>query len=112
LWDRYRSGLEGWAAGRGVRLPVVPAHCEHPAHMFYLLFPSLAERQAVMDRLKARGILSVFHYLPLHLSEMGKRFGGREGQCPVAERVSDRILRLPFFTSMKADEQAEVIEAV
>ena len=80
IWERYRSELAPWARERGVRLPFVPEHCAQPYHMFYLLLPSLAERTAFLAHLKARGILSVFHYLPLHLSENGpalRRPGGR-----------------------------------
>jgi len=58
------------------------------------------------------GILAVFHYLPLHLSPMGARFGGRRGDFPVTEDLSDRLLRLPFFTGMSSSEQSQVIEAV
>jgi dTDP-4-amino-4,6-dideoxygalactose transaminase len=112
VWERYRDALAGWAEGRGARLPVVPEHCEQPFHMFALLLPSLEERTALIDHLRARGILAVFHYLPLHLSAMGRRFGGRPGQCPVAEAASDRLLRLPFFTGLSESEQDEVIEAI
>src|SRR5215216_1362415 len=77
VWELYQAELRYWADERGVRLPVVPAHCAQPYHMFYLLLPSLEKRQALIDHLKSRGILSVFHYLPLHLSDMGRRFGGR-----------------------------------
>jgi dTDP-4-amino-4,6-dideoxygalactose transaminase len=80
--------------------------------MFYLVMPSLAERQGLIEHLKRRGILSVFHYLPLHLSSMGLRFGGKPGQCPVTERISDRLLRLPFYNDFTADEQEEVIETI
>ena len=112
IWDRYREGLATWAEARGVRLPVVPEHCEHPAHMFQLLMPTLAERTALIERLRERGILAVFHYLPLHLSAMGRRHGGRAGQCPVAEDAADRLLRLPFYTALTEAEQAEVVETV
>jgi len=80
--------------------------------MFYLVMPSLRVRQTLIDHLKSRGILSVFHYLPLHLSEMGERFGGRPGQCPVTEFVSERLLRLPFYNDLSESEQAQVVEAV
>jgi dTDP-4-amino-4,6-dideoxygalactose transaminase len=80
--------------------------------MFYLLLPSLSFRQALIESLKARGILSVFHYMPLHLSHMGQKFGGVPGQCPVTESVSDRILRLPFYNDLSEAEQDEVIEGV
>ena len=112
IWNRYMQALQGWAAQHGTRLPYVPAFCEHSCHMFYLVMPSLATRQALIEHLKARGILSVFHYLPLHLSGMGMRFGGRPGQCPVTERISDCLLRLPFYNDLTESEQDEVIDAI
>lgn len=112
IWERYAAGLADWAAARGVRLPVVPPECEQPWHMFYLLLPSLAERQALIDHLRARGILAVFHYVPLHLSPVGRRFGGREGMLPVTEDASERLLRLPFYNDLREADQDEVIEAV
>lgn len=112
LWKTYYAGLCGWAKQNRVGLPFVPEHCEQAWHMFYLLLPSLASRQALIAHLKARGILSVFHYVPLHLSDMGRTFGGREGECPIAEKVSDRLLRLPYYYTLTADDQACVIEAV
>ena len=80
--------------------------------MFYLLLPTLESRQRLMAHLKEREILAVFHYLPLHLSPMGVRYGGRPGECPVAESISDRLLRLPFFGGLTADEQERVIDAI
>ena len=77
-----------------------------------LLMPSLDARQGLMARLKSKGILSVFHYLPLHLSDMGQKFGGRPGQCPVTEDVSDRLLRLPFYNDLSETLQWEVIDAI
>lgn len=112
LWETYSHGLQIWAEENGVRLPIVPAECEQSYHMFYLLLPSLESRQRLIDHLGRRGILAVFHYLPLHLSPMGRKFGGREGDCPVTEMISDRLLRLPFFTGMTPAEQAEVIETI
>jgi dTDP-4-amino-4,6-dideoxygalactose transaminase len=112
IWERYRAGLAAWAHQIGARLPVVPADREHPYHMFYLLMPSLAARQGLMARLKSKGILSVFHYLPLHLSEMGRRFGGRNGQCPVTEDVSDRLVRLPFYNRLSESEQDLVLTTI
>ena len=112
IWDTYSVSLENWAADNMVRLPVVPPHCEQSYHMFYLLLPSLERRQALIAYLKAKGILSVFHYLPLHLSDMGRKFGGNEGDCPVTESVSDRLLRLPFYNDITEAEQAHVIAAI
>ena len=76
IWSRYDAELAGWADSAGVRRPIVPDHCEHPAHIYYLLMPSLAARDAFIAHLRARQILAVFHYLPLHLSEQGRRYGG------------------------------------
>jgi dTDP-4-amino-4,6-dideoxygalactose transaminase len=92
-------------------LPTVPAHCAQAFHMFYLLLPSLEVRTAFLAHLKERGVSAVFHYLPLHLSPMGRKLGGQPGDCPVTEDVSDRLVRLPFFTDMTEREQAQVIDA-
>jgi dTDP-4-amino-4,6-dideoxygalactose transaminase len=80
--------------------------------MFYLLLPSLEARQEMIAYLKGKGMQSVFHYQPLHLSEMGVRFGGRPGDCPVTEDVSDRLLRLPFHTHLEEADQIRVIDAI
>ena len=112
IWERYDRDLAGWSDAHGVRRPFVPAHCDQAYHMYYLLMPSLAARQALIERLKARDIVSVFHYIPLHLSPMGRRYGGIEGQCPVTEDISDRLVRLPFFFSLTDADQGRVIEAV
>jgi len=112
IWEYYRQHLAEWAEQHDVRRPFVPETCEHPFHMFYLLAPSLEFRQALIAHLKARGILSVFHYLPLHLSAMGKSFGGKSGDCPVSETISDRLLRLPFYNDLSEADQARVVEAI
>jgi dTDP-4-amino-4,6-dideoxygalactose transaminase len=112
VWERYANSLGDWAKEHGVVLPIVPGHCDQSFHMFYVLLGSLEERTALIAHLRERGILAVFHYQPLHLSEMGREFGGRPGQCPVTEDVADRLLRLPFFTGLTESDQDEVLEAV
>lgn len=112
IWERYHIELQEWAHRHHVHLPCIPAHCEQAYHLFYLLLPSLEVRQALIAHLKARDILSVFHYLPLHLSEMGQKFGGKPGDCPVTEDISDRLVRLPFYNDLTEDDQASVIEAI
>jgi len=112
IWERYDRELAGWAERSGARLPVVPPDCEHPSHIFYLLLPSLAARQALIAHLKRRRILAVFHYVPLHLSEYGRKLAGGANDCPVAADVSDRLVRLPLFYDLSAEEQSRVIEAV
>ena len=108
-WHIYYRELQQWSAEHLVRLPVVPSHCEQAYHMFYVLLPSLKIRQAIIEHLGAHGISSVFHYQPLHTSEMGRKFGGRPGDCPVTEDVSDRLLRLPFYNNITEAEQSAVI---
>jgi dTDP-4-amino-4,6-dideoxygalactose transaminase len=112
VWEAYDRQLASWAHEQNVRTPIIPAYCEHTYHMYYLLLPSLEARQALIKHLRQRGILSVFHYLPLHLSDMGRKFGGQVGDCPVAESVSDRLLRLPFYNDLSEPDQAAVIEGV
>ena len=112
IWEYYCGHLESWAGNSGVRLPIVPPQCEQPYHLFYLLLPSIEQRQAMIAHLNARGINSVFHYLPLHLSKMGRQFGGQEGDCPITEDVSDRLVRLPFYCDLTEDEQMRVVNAL
>lgn len=112
IWSYYAQHLEGWARRLGIGLPSVPAHCEQSFHLFYLMMTSLKQRQSLIARLKAAGILSVFHYLPLHLSDMGRKFGGKEGDCPVTEEVSDRLLRLPFYNDLAGADQARAVDVI
>lgn len=111
VWHRYASGLEAWAAQHGVGTPYVPGHCAHAAHMFYLLLPTVDERDRFIAHLKARGAQAVFHYVPLHTSPMGGRWPLR-APCPVSEQISARLVRLPFYTGLDAATQQQVIDAV
>lgn len=112
IWERYRHHLEAWADENSVRLPVVPAECEQAYHMFYMILPSFEFRQSLISHLKAQGILSVFHYVPLHSSEMGRKWAARETPCPVTEDVSVRLLRLPFYNDLTEAEHGRVVAAV
>ena len=102
-----------WAAAHGVRLPVVPAHCEQPYHMFYLLLPSLEQRQA-LDRAPegARHPERVPLPAAAPLGHGPRASAGKPGDCPVTEDVSDRLLRLPFYNDLTEAEQAQVVEAI
>jgi dTDP-4-amino-4,6-dideoxygalactose transaminase len=112
IWQRYRSALTPWLASSGARAQTVPPHCEHPAHAFVLVMPSAAAQRRLIAHLRERGILAVFHYLPLNTSAMGRRCGGYDGQCPVAEDVSERLVRLPLYAALTEAEQDDVIEAL
>jgi dTDP-4-amino-4,6-dideoxygalactose transaminase len=112
IWKYYDQTLRAWAQERGIGYPVVPDHCEQSCHMYYLVMPSLEKRQTLISLLKSRDILGVFHYVPLHLSSMGKRMGGRKESCPVSEQKSERLVRLPFYNSLSQADQDQVIAAV
>jgi dTDP-4-amino-4,6-dideoxygalactose transaminase len=112
ICETYRTQLTDWAGKNGIRLPFVPDQCEQPDHMFYMLLPTLERRQAFIAHMKARGITTPFHYVPLHSSPMGQRLGGKPGDCPVTERISDQLVRLPLFNTMSDLETATVIDAV
>ena len=112
IWERYETALGQWAAGQGVLLPRVPEDCEQPFHLFYLRLPDLDERQRFIAHMKDRRITVAFHYVPLHLSAIGQSLGGRPGQCPVTELVSDQLVRLPIYPSLSDPDQERVIGAV
>lgn len=112
IWETYKEELKNWAGERDVRLPMVPRECEQAFHMFYLIVPSFEYRQGLIAHLKQQGILSVFHYLPLNQSEMGRSWAARETRCQVTEDLSLRLLRLPFYNDLSGSEQARVIQAV
>jgi dTDP-4-amino-4,6-dideoxygalactose transaminase len=112
VFEYYAQHLQDWAQSNDVRLPIVPSSCEQSYHMFYMLLPSLEKRQKLIAHLKSRGILGVFHYLPLHLSPMGLKWGYQEGDCPVTEDVSDRLVRLPFYNDLSPEQQKKVCAAI
>ncbi len=112
MWEFYARSLADWAAETGVRLPFVPEHVQQPWHMFYLLLPDLETRTRFIAHLRGQEVESVFHYLPLHLSDMGKGFGGKPGDFPVTERVSDQLVRLPFHNSLSGSDLEYVAEAI
>ena len=111
IWETYSAELADWAASNGVRLPFIPEHCEQPYHMFYLLMPTLERRQAFIANMKELGITAPFHYVSLHSSPMGRRLGGRPGDCPVTERISDQLVRLPMFNTMSDQDTEQVVDA-
>ena len=112
VWEMYYAGLKDWADAYEVQLPCIPDYCEQSYHMFYVLLPTLELRQKLISYLRERGVYSVFHYLPLHLSEMGQVFGGNVGDCSVTERISDQLIRLPFHNSLTSGEQEQVIDLI
>ncbi len=112
IWEYYATHLAGWAQEHGILLPHVPEHCDPSWHLFYLLMPSLDDRQRLISGLKERGILSVFHYQSLHVSPMGERFGGRIGDCPVTEKFSSQLVRLPFYNDLNKADLERIVGSI
>lgn len=112
IWNFYLDNLRDWADQQDVRLPIVPSHAEQAFHMFYILLPSLAERQRLIAHLRARGIQAAFHYQPLHLSKVGLQMGGNVGDCPVTERTADTLLRLPFYNRLSDEDLTRIVDSV
>jgi dTDP-4-amino-4,6-dideoxygalactose transaminase len=112
IWEHYDQHLRPWAKNHGIGCPVVPPHCEQSFHMYYLIMPSLEKRQALISFLKSRGILSVFHYVPLHLSCVGQKMNFRPEACPISEQKSEQLVRLPFYNSLSRADQDLIIAAI
>ncbi len=112
LWTTYADGLRDWAGQHGVRLPVIPEWCTQSFHLFYLLMPDAETRERFLAHMRAQQITAIFHYLPLHLSTMGQQWGGARGDCPVTERVSETLVRLPLSPGLSDDDQLRVLDAV
>ena len=111
-WKSYYDAFADLEKRGLVTLPAVPKGCVHNAHMFYLKCRDLEERTALIAFLKARDILAVFHYVPLHSAPAGLRFGRFSGEDVYTTRESDRLVRLPLYYGLTADDQAKVIRAV
>ena len=115
IWKRYHEELSDWADQNGVRQPAVPEHCDQPYHMYYLLMPSGECRSKFIAQLKDKGVMAVFHYLPLNSSNFALQMaekGWQKFQCPVTEDVSKRIVRLPFYADLSEDDQTRVIDSI
>ena len=109
VFERYRDALTPFADEHGIRLPVVRAGSEPAYHMFYVLMPDQSTRDGVLSRMRERGVQPTFHYVPLHTSEAGRRFAARPTECPVSTDVSGRLLRLPFFNNLTAQQSDRVV---
>ena len=112
LWEAYNCQLMSWADSNEIQRPYIPEDCEQSYHMYYLVMPNRESRSELLDYLNAKGINAVFHYIPLNTTSMGQKLGGVIGQCPVSEDISNRLIRLPFFTNMSSEEQKYVIDII
>ncbi len=112
IWDHYHAALAGLEQQGLLRRPSVPEHCQHNAHMYYVLLAPGVERQAVLETLKSHAIYAVFHYVPLHSSPGGARYGRVHGAMDITEGYSERLLRLPLWLGLSADQQDRVVDVL
>ena len=111
IWDSYHHAFASLQATALVKRPIIPDECRHNAHMYYLLLNSAEQRSELISRLKSEGILSVFHYVPLHLAPAGIKYCRTHGSLAITETLSDRLVRLPLWPGME-DQQKQIIERV
>ena len=111
MWDTYHQWFAAAESEGKLRRPIIPGHCGHNAHMYYLLLPNLACRTAVIAKLKSTNIQSVFHYIPLHSSPAGKKYARTHGEMTVTDDIANRLLRLPLWVGME-DQQTTIIQAI
>lgn len=112
IFNKYYRSLEELQNKGKLRLPVIPEYASCNYHMFYVLCEDEDRRNILMDKLKEKGILAVFHYLPLHSSSFGQALGYKENDFPVTNNLSGRLLRLPMYADLKTDEQDYIIDCI
>ncbi|HEX7817483.1 dTDP-4-amino-4,6-dideoxygalactose transaminase [Dyella sp.] len=111
-WDRYHHLLEPLEARGVLRRPIIPATCTHNAHMYYILLSEQFDRQALLAELKRHDVHAVFHYVPLHASPAGRRFGKTHGSLERTERLSEQLIRLPMWVGLEESQQAKVVDVI
>jgi dTDP-4-amino-4,6-dideoxygalactose transaminase len=111
-WDRYHRLLEPLESSGSIRRPVIPETCQHNAHMYYVLLAPTIDRQRVLDAFRSSDIYAVFHYVPLHSSPAGKRYGRAHGILKLTEDLSARLIRLPMWVGLSDEQQDRVVEVL
>jgi dTDP-4-amino-4,6-dideoxygalactose transaminase len=109
IWLRYHEALEALEGNSGLRRPIVPPDCQHNAHMYYILLPPHVDRHTVLCELKRNGINAIFHYVPLHTSPAGQRYGRVHGELDVTNRLAEQLIRLPMWVGLTHDQQRRVV---
>lgn len=112
IWSTYHRELDDWCCRFGISRPVVPMDVVHPAHMYFLVLPSLEVRSRFIEHMKDNGVMVVFHYQPLHASPVGQRMGYSHGDLPVSARIGDTLVRLPLHLGLTDDDVDHIVESV
>ena len=111
-WNHYYEGLKPLADKGLIELPYIPEECVHNAHMFYIKVKDLDERTALISHLKKNGIMAVFHYIPLHTSKAGKKWGEFHGEDRYTTKEGDRLMRLPMYYNLRDSDINKIIDAI
>lgn len=111
-WNYYNNQFSSLELSEAIRRPVIPDECQHNAHMYYILVNPKIDRQSVINELKLHGVHSVFHYVPLHTSPGGMRYGRAHNELPMTTAQSDRLIRLPLWVGLNRNQQDKIIETV
>jgi dTDP-4-amino-4,6-dideoxygalactose transaminase len=109
IWQYYHEALLSLEQAGVLRRPIIPQSCQHNAHMYYILLGSLEKRSTLIEKLKEQGVHAVFHYVPLHSSPAGKRFGRVHGGMTITHDIGDRLVRLPLWIGLSEDQQARIV---
>ncbi|MNP24191.1 dTDP-4-amino-4,6-dideoxygalactose transaminase [compost metagenome] len=112
IWQRYHDLIQPLENQGLLRRPIIPADCQHNAHMYYVLLAPGIERRHVLSELKKNDINAVFHYVPLHTSPGGQRYGRTHGDLTVTERQSERLLRLPLWHGLTPQQQERIVQTL
>jgi dTDP-4-amino-4,6-dideoxygalactose transaminase len=112
IWEAYHERLEGFERAGVLRRPIVPAGCQHSGHLYYVLFPTATDQAAALSMLRDGGIDAVFHYVPLHSSPAGRRFGRAPTDLPVTDNVWERLIRLPLWGGMTDEDVDQVVSVL
>jgi dTDP-4-amino-4,6-dideoxygalactose transaminase len=112
VWNRYHDAFATLERAGSVRRPVVPPHCLHNAHMYYLLLADASCRPRLLEALNAAGINAVFHYVPLHSAPAGRKYGRAHGPLPVTDALAARLFRLPLWIGLADADIDRVIATV
>ena len=111
-WERYHTALSSLETKGVLRRPIIPEGCQHNAHMYYILLSPEIDRKVVLGELKRHEISSLFHYVPLHSSPAGQRYGRVHGSLDVTNRLSGQIIRLPLWIGINGEQQSRVVDMI
>ena len=112
IWNRYNEAFIEFEGFMKIRLPVIPKNCKHNAHMYYLLLNSMADRDKFIEDIKIKGVNCIFHYIPLHLSDAGIKYGKSCENLDITEKYANRLVRLPLWVDLTEEKQRKIIDAV